>query len=168
MAAHATVSAYGEPIEDWPRAVTAALADKRVAGAAPYVEKEALITGVRNQPGLVRGVLPKQERRVSVLADKMVDGKLESLVEGEFNIVLGRELAMWLGVGVGDTVLVTTSDFRSTPVGAMPRIKRFTVSGMFEVGYNEYDKGMAFAHMADLQRVLRMGHRRDRRALAAA
>ena len=157
MAAHATVSAYGEPIADWPRAVAVALADKRVAGAAPYVEKEALITGVRNQPGLVRGVVPAEERKVSVLGDKMVDGKLESLAEGEFNIVLGRELAMWLGVGVGDTVLVTTSDFRSTPVGAMPRIKRFTVSGMFEVGYNEYDKGMAFVHMADLQRVLRMG-----------
>ena len=157
MAAHATVSAYGEPIADWPRAVAVAIADKRVAGAAPYVEKEALITGVRNQPGLVRGVVPAEERKVSVLGDKMVDGKLESLAEGEFNIVLGRELAMWLGVGVGDTVLVTTSDFRSTPVGAMPRIKRFTVSGMFEVGYNEYDKGMAFVHMADLQRVLRMG-----------
>lgn len=157
MAAHATVSAYGEPIEDWPRAVAVALNDKRVAGAAPYVEKEALITGVRNQPGLVRGVVPAEERKVSVLGDKMVDGKLESLAEGEFNIVLGRELAMWLGVGVGDSVLVTTSDFRSTPVGAMPRIKRFNVSGMFEVGYNEYDKGMAFVHMADLQRVLRMG-----------
>lgn len=157
MAAHATVSAYGEPITDWPRAVATAVRDTRVAGAAPYVEKEALISGARNQPALVRGVLPAEERKVSVLADKMAEGRLEQLRSGEFNIVLGRELAMWLGVGVGDSVLVTTSDFRSTPVGAVPRVKRFTVSGVFEVGYNEYDKGMAFVHMADLQRVLRMG-----------
>lgn len=157
MAAHATVSAYGEPVNDWPRAVALALRDPRVAGAAPYVEKEALISGARNQPALVRGVLPAEERTVSVLGEKMTDGRMDELAPGEFNIVLGRELAMWLGVGVGDTVLVTTSDFRSTPVGAVPRVKRFTVSGLFEAGYNEFDKGMAFAHMADLQRVLRMG-----------
>ena len=54
-------------------------------------------------------------------------------------------------------MVVTTSDFRSTPLGAVPQLKRFTVSGVFEAGYNEYDKGMAFVNMRDLQRVLRMG-----------
>ncbi|MCM2338447.1 MAG: FtsX-like permease family protein, partial [Lysobacter sp.] len=70
---------------------------------------------------------------------------------------LGKELALWLGVGIGDKVTMMTSDFRSTPIGAVPQLKRFTVSGVFEAGYNEYDKGMAFVHMQDLQRVLRMG-----------
>lgn len=157
MTAHATVSGYGEAVQDWPLAVKTATADPRVVGAAPYVEKEALLSGARNQPALVRGVLPGEERHVSVLGDRMVSGQLEDLTPGSFNIVLGRELAMWLGVGVGDSVVVTTSDFRSTPLGAVPQLKRFTVSGLFEVGYNEFDKGMAFAHMADLQRVLRMG-----------
>jgi lipoprotein-releasing system permease protein len=157
MAAHATVSGYGEPIEDWPRAVDAAVADKRVAGAAPYVEKEALISGARNQPALIRGVLPAEEGHVSVLADKMVQGRLDQLVPGSFNIVLGKELALWLGVGVGDSVIVTTSDFRSTPMGAMPQLKRFTVSGIFEAGYNDFDKGLAVVNMKDLQRVLHMG-----------
>jgi lipoprotein-releasing system permease protein len=157
MAAHATVSGYGEPVQDWPHAVRAAVADKRVAGAAPYVEKEALLSGARNQPALVRGVVPAEERKVSVLADKMVQGRLDELRPGSFNIVLGRELGLWLGVGVGDSVVVTTSDFRSTPLGALPQLKRFTVSGVFEAGYNEYDKGMAFVNMHDLQRVLRMG-----------
>jgi lipoprotein-releasing system permease protein len=64
---------------------------------------------------------------------------------------------LWLGVGVGDSVVVTTTDFRSTPLGAEPQLKRFTVSGVFEAGYNEFDKGMAFVNMQDLQRVLRMG-----------
>ena len=157
MAAHATVSAFGEPLADWPRAVRMAMEDPCVAGAAPYVEKEALISGARNQPALVRGVLPGEERKVSVLADKMVEGRLDDLQPGAYRIVLGRELALWLGVSVGDSVLVTTSDFRSTPAGLSPRLKRFVVSGIFEAGYNEFDKGLAIVHMADLQRVLRMG-----------
>ncbi|HEV8694901.1 MAG TPA: lipoprotein-releasing ABC transporter permease subunit [Lysobacter sp.] len=157
MAAHATVSGYGEPIEDWPQAVEAAVADKRVAGAAPYVEKEALISGARNQPALVRGVLPAEEGKVSVLADKMVQGKLDSLTPGSFNIVLGKELALWLGVGVGDNVVMMLADTRSTPLGAVPQLKRFTVSGIFEAGYNDFDKGLAVVNMKDLQRVLRMG-----------
>jgi lipoprotein-releasing system permease protein len=60
-------------------------------------------------------------------------------------------------VGVGDNVIVTTSDFRSTPMGAIATQKRFIVSGIFEAGYNEFDKGLAVVSMKDLQRVLRMG-----------
>ncbi|HEY5850714.1 MAG TPA: ABC transporter permease, partial [Lysobacter sp.] len=157
MAAHATVSAYGEPLTEWHQAVDKAVADARVAGAAPYIEKEALLSGARNQPAMVRGVLPDQEGKVSVLADKMVQGKLDSLQRGTFNIVLGKELALWLGVGIGDSVVMTTSDFRSTPLGAVPQLKRFTVSGIFEAGYNEFDKGLAVTNMHDMQRVLRMG-----------
>jgi len=157
MTAHATVSGYGEPVQGWQHAVEVALVDKRVAGAAPYVEKEALISGARNQPALIRGVVPAEEGKVSVLAEKIVEGKLDQLTPGSFNIVLGRELALWLGVGVGDSVIVTTSDFRSTPMGAIATQKRFLVSGIFEAGYNDFDKGLAVVNMKDLQRVLRMG-----------
>lgn len=157
MAAHATVSAFGEPLDHWQQAVDLALTDPRVAGAAPYVEKEALLNGPRQQPAMVRGVVAADERTVSVLGDKMVAGTLESLEPGEFNIVLGRELAAWLGVGVGDKVVMTIAEFNSTPVGAMPRVKRFTVSGIFEVGYNEYDRSMAFTSMSDMQRLMRLG-----------
>ncbi|MBV2208231.1 MAG: lipoprotein-releasing ABC transporter permease subunit [Thermomonas sp.] len=157
MAAHVTVSGYGEPLQDWPHAVKLAMQDARVIGAAPYIEKEALISGANNQPAMVRGVLPDEEGKVSVLPNKMVQGKLSQLESGSFNIVLGRELALWLGVGVGDDVIVTLAEFRSTPLGGVQTMKRFKVSGIFEVGYNEYDKGLAVVHMADLQRVLRMG-----------
>jgi lipoprotein-releasing system permease protein len=157
MAAHATVSGYGEPLSGWPDAVGEALKDARVAGAAPYIEKEALLSGARNQPAMLRGVLPDAEDLVSVLGQRMVDGRLDALQPGAFNIVLGKELALWLGVGVGDSVIVTTSDFRSTPLGAIPQLKRFTVSGIFEAGYNEYDRGLAVTHLQDAQRLLRMG-----------
>ncbi|WP_363797463.1 lipoprotein-releasing ABC transporter permease subunit [Lysobacter firmicutimachus] len=157
MAAHATVSAYGEPLTEWRLAVDKAQADPRVAGAAPYIEKEALLSATRQQPAIIRGVDPAQERKVSVLADKMVEGKLDSLTPGSFNIVLGKELALWMGAQVGDSVVVMTADGRSTPMGAMPQLKRFTVSGIFEAGYNEFDKGLAVVNMHDIQRVLRMG-----------
>ncbi|MFS8137864.1 MAG: lipoprotein-releasing ABC transporter permease subunit [Thermomonas sp.] len=157
MAAHATVSGYGEPLSDWQHAVKVAMQDPRIAGAAPYIEKEALISGNNNQPAMLRGVVPAEEDKVSVLSQKMVQGKLSELQPGSFKIVLGRELAVWLGVGVGDDVIVTLADFRSTPLGGVQTMKRFAVSGVFEAGYNEYDKGLAVVNMQDLQRVLRMG-----------
>ena len=157
MAAHATVSGYGEPLQDWRHAVQVASADPRVVGAAPYIEKEALISGANNQPAMLRAVIPAEEGKVSVLPEKMVQGKLAELTPGSFNIVLGKELAMWLGVGVGDDVIVTLAEFRSTPVGGVQTMKRFKVSGIFEAGYNEFDKGLAVVNLEDLQRVLRMG-----------
>ena len=157
MAAHTTVSGYGEPLQDWQRAVQVALQDPRVAGAAPYVEKEALISGSNNQPAMLRGVEPAQEGKVSVIGDKLVQGKLVDLQPGGFRIVLGRELAVWLGVGVGDDVIVMLADYRNTPMGGIQTQKRFVVSGIFEAGYNEFDKGLAVVNLQDLQRLLRMG-----------
>jgi lipoprotein-releasing system permease protein len=156
MAAHATITADGVAMQNWREAVAAARADKRVAGAAPYIESEALLQGARRQPAIVRGVLPDDEAQVSVLAKKMVQGRLDQLVPGSYNIVLGTELASWLGVGVGDKVIVTTA-FQSTPMGGIPQLKRFTVSGIFEAGYQEYDKGLAVTNLEDIQRVTRMG-----------
>ncbi|MFT4257458.1 MAG: lipoprotein-releasing ABC transporter permease subunit [Pseudoxanthomonas sp.] len=158
MTAHATVSGAGEDMHDWPHAVKVAMQDPRVAGAAPFVDVQSLLSGNREPQGaMVRGVLPSEEPKVSVLADKMKQGSLDSLQPGEFNILLGQELALWLGVGVGDGVNVTTGNFQGTPIGAVPRAKRFKVTGIFAVGHNDIDRNLAVVHMADLQRLLRMG-----------
>ncbi|CEJ43727.1 lipoprotein-releasing ABC transporter permease subunit [Xanthomonas citri pv. bilvae] len=156
MAAHATVSAEGAPMRDWQHAVEVAMSDPRVAGAAPYIETESLLQGPRKQPAIVRGVIPAEEGKVSVLAKKMQQGSVDSLTPGSYNIVIGKELALWLGVDVGDSIVVLLSDTQATPLGAMPRLKRFTVSGIFEAGYNEIDRGLAVVNMQDLVRVLRM------------
>jgi lipoprotein-releasing system permease protein len=156
MAAHATVSADG-PMRDWPQAVAEARKDARVAGAAPYIEIPAMLAGPRTEGALVRAVIPEEEGKVSVIADRMVQGKLSDLAPGRFNIVLGKELALWAGVGVGDKVVITLADARATPVGAMPSLKRFTVSGIFEAGYQEYDRNLALINFRDAQRLLRMG-----------
>jgi lipoprotein-releasing system permease protein len=157
MTAHATVSAAGDAMQDWPHAVAVAKQDPRVEGAAPYVDIQALIEGVRNQPAMIRGVIPAEEKKVSVLAEKMKRGSVDSLTPGSFNIVLGQELAVWLGVSQGDSVVVMLADAQSTPMGAVAKMKRFKVSGIFEAGYNEIDKGLAVVNMSDLQRVLKMG-----------
>lgn len=156
MSAHATVSADSGTMENWRYAVDIAERDARVAGAAPYVQSEALIAGPSRQPALLQGVLPEQEQHVSVIADRMVEGEFASLEPGSFNIILGRELALWLGVRVGDRVVVTT-DFQTTPMGAVPQLKRYTVSGLFEAGHQQFDRNLALVNMADLQRVQRLG-----------
>ena len=156
MSAHTTITRDGEPMSDWQRAVEVSYKDPRVAGAAPYIEIQAMISGPRVQGALVQGVDPAMEPKVSVVADKMKKGRFDSLTPGSYNIILGQELATWLGVDVGDQVVATLAEVQGTPMGAIPRMKRFTVSGIFEAGYNEIDRGVAFANMKDLERVLRI------------
>ncbi|SBV35754.1 Lipoprotein-releasing system transmembrane protein LolC [uncultured Stenotrophomonas sp.] len=155
MSAHATVSADGEAMTDWQHAVDVAMKDPRVAGAAPYIEIQGMLAGPRVQGAVVQGVDPALEPKVSVLGEKMQKGSLDSLQPGEFNILLGKELALWIGVDVGDSVVATLAEIQGTPAGAMPRTKRFKVSGIFEAGSNEIDRGVAFVNMGDLERVLR-------------
>ena len=157
MVAHATVTGLDGPLEDWPRAVEFAGQDERVLGAAPYVETESLLQGARRQGAILRGVLPEYEPKVSELADKMKEGRLADLKPGGFDIILGRELANALGVGVGDPVNVFVSEATATPLGALPRAKRFTVVGIFEAGAQEYDLGLAVVHLSDAQKLNRMG-----------
>jgi len=156
MSAHATVSLDGEPMRDWAQAVDTAMQHPQIAGAAPYIQIQGMLSGSRVQGALVRGINPEQEPRVSSLAEKMQAGSLDSLETGQFNIILGKELALWLGVGVGDKIVATLAEIQGTPVGAVPRSKRFTVSGLFEIGSNEADRGVAFVNMHDLERVLRI------------
>lgn len=157
MVAHATVSGAGEALEDWPYAVHLAKTDPRVVGAAPYIEREALLQGARNQGAILRGIDPDLEPAVTEFDRKMREGDFRSLQPGAFNIVLGKELALWLGVDVGDYVTVFVPEFRTTPLGSLPQLKRFKVSGIFEVGYQDADRGMALVHLSDAQRLLRMG-----------
>lgn len=157
MVAHATISGAGQPMADWSVAVDTAKKDHRVLGAAPFIEREAMLQGGRTQGALLRGIDPAQEPEVSELNAKMVKGEFGALQPGAFNILLGSELALWLGVDVGDQVTVFVPEFRSTPVGVMPQMKRFTVVGLFTAGMQEYDRQLAVIHIGDGQRLLRMG-----------
>ena len=156
MVAHATVEGVDESVRDWPQALARAERNPHVLGAAPYVEREAMLQGERVSGAIVRGVLPEYEPHVSEIDRKMVVGKLDDLSAGSFNIILGRELAMKLGVSVGDHATLITPEVSTSPMGVQPRFKRFTVSGIFEVGMQEYDDALAVVHMKDAQTLYRL------------
>jgi lipoprotein-releasing system permease protein len=157
MVSHAQISGVGETVRDWQTAVNRAKENPHVLGAAPYVEKEAMLQGFHNQGAIIRGVEPALEPSVSEIDKRMVAGKFDDLKAGSFGIVLGKELAQMLGgLDVGDHVTVFAPEFSVTPVGVMPRLKRFTVVGLFEAGMQEYDSGLAVVNMRDAETLYRL------------
>ncbi|QKT04864.1 lipoprotein-releasing ABC transporter permease subunit [Ectothiorhodospiraceae bacterium 2226] len=157
MASHATISQFGEPLRDWEGVARQAAAHPRVLGTAPYIRGEGMLIQGQHVTGtLVRGVLPQREGEVSEVGNNMIDGRLQDLRAGDYGIVLGRALASSLGVGVGDRVTLVTPTANVTPAGVMPRLKRFTVVGLFEVGMYEYDSAMAFLHLQDAATLFRV------------
>jgi lipoprotein-releasing system permease protein len=158
MASHATITSVDGGLHQWKLAMDLGKEHPRVIGEAPFVEIQSmLVNGSQVSGAMVRGVLPQQEPRVSDVGDHMVTGDLATLEEGGFNIILGKELAAQLGVWVGDKVTVVTPTVSITPAGTMPRLKRFLVTGIFEVGMGDYDRGVALMHMRDASKLLRLG-----------
>lgn len=158
MTSHATVTGLDGQLEDWQKLNGLIDAYPNIEGTAPFINGQVMINADRRVSGtMLRGILPKVEGRVSEVAEKMKAGSLEQLIPGEYNIVLGAELASYLGAMVGDKITVITPQITSTPAGILPRMRRFTVSGVFEVGMYEYDRNMAIIHLDDAARLFRMG-----------
>jgi len=157
MASHATISALDGRLGDWRDAMERSADHREVIGAAPFVRSEVMLSHAGRVSGaLLRGVLPEHEPQVSEIAHKLVAGSLESLRDGDYGVVLGSELARYLGVAVGDRITVVTPEAAITPAGILPRLKRFTVTGLFEVGMYEYDRNLALVHLDDAGRLLRL------------
>jgi lipoprotein-releasing system permease protein len=157
MASHATISGFDGRLEDWSEIGARARQHPRVVGVAPYVNSEVMLSAAGRVSGtLLRGILPEHEAEVSDVLGKLVAGDWKALRAGEFGIVLGSELARHMGTVVGDKVTVVTPEAAVTPAGILPRLKRFTVIGVFEVGMFEYDRSLALVHLADAARLLRM------------
>ena len=157
MVSHATVAGVGDGLAKWETAITTAKTVPHVIGAAPYIEREAMLQGGRVSGAILRGVDPTMEREVSEIADRVVEGSWGALKPGEYGILLGRELALWAGAELGGDVLVYAPQVRATPAGVLPQMRRFKVVGIFEAGMQEYDRGMAVIHVADAAKLFRMG-----------
>ena len=156
MAAHATVSGLDGRLRDWPEVLEKTRDFPHVVGAAPYIHAEGMVTlGDKVQGTMVRGLLPSQEPQVSVVGDEMVVGSLDMLQPGSFNLILGSELATTLGVDVGDRITLITPSANVSPAGIMPRLKRFTVVGIFEVGMFQYDSALVLIHLRDAAKLYR-------------
>jgi lipoprotein-releasing system permease protein len=150
---HATVAGIGESVQDWPRALKIAEANPHVLGAAPYVESEAMLLARRSSGAMVRGIEPAQEPKVVDISKHMLEGKLDALTPDSWNIVLGRELAMTLGVSVGDRVTMAVQQLRATPMGSFPKMRSFHVVGTFELGMEQFDSGLALVNISDAEKL---------------
>ncbi|MDR2876751.1 MAG: lipoprotein-releasing ABC transporter permease subunit [Chromatiales bacterium] len=157
VVSHLTIRSVDGPLHDWEGLAAEVRERSGVVGAAPFISAEGMISnGPRVSGAMLRGVLPSVEGEVSDLPRKMRVASLDELVPGEFNIVLGRELARALSVSIGDGVVVITPQASVTPAGFLPRLKRFTVVGIFEVGMFEYDSALALVHINDASTLFRM------------
>lgn len=152
MTAHASVVSRQGRLEDWQDLLAQARGAPEVTGAAPYVEMEGMLgSGADLSPARIRGIDPALEPSVSRIDRHLVMGSLQALQPGERRIILGRSLAFILGVNLGDGVslMVPRGDARTGTV--TPRMARFTVVGLFEVGLQEHDSALALVHLADAQ-----------------
>lgn len=160
MASHVEVLSSNDAMSDWQalqKRVDAKIPG--ITGSAPYVSGQALLrAGTRTSGVMLRGVLPGEEVSVSDVGNDMVAGSFDALKAGQYRIIIGKDLAFVLGVNVGDPVDLMVPSATVTPAGVMPRFRRFTVAGIFDVGMYEYDRGMAFIHMTDAQALYRLGN----------
>jgi len=160
VASHAQISGADGEMENWQQAVAGVARHPRVVAAAPYVQQQGMLSYDGQVKGvLVRGILPAEEDRVADFAGHMKTGALERLQPGEFGIILGAELAYALRAFTGDKVTLIAPQGMVTPAAVLPRLKQFTVVGIFEVGMFEYDSGLALLHMADAQKLYQMNDR---------
>lgn len=157
MTAHANIEGIEGEIDPWQPLQEIANGNERVRATAPYVKGQALLIFGEALSGVeLRGVDPVAEDAVSGIGATMTSGDLGSLAAGDFNIIIGSELAAALRVGIGDKVTVTLAQGIVTPAGVVPRYKRFTVSGIYRVGMYEFDRRLALVNLTDAQKLYRM------------
>jgi lipoprotein-releasing system permease protein len=158
VTSHATLMGLEGPLPDWRRAREIALGTPGVQAAVPYIESRAMVSAAQKLAGVqVRGIDPVQEASAVGLGNSLISGTLESLQPGSHRIVLGEALARELAVEDGDLVVVIVPEGTVTPAGIAPRMRRFTVAGVFRSGMYEYDRGLALMNIEDAAKLYRLG-----------
>ncbi len=156
MVPHASITGYDQPIEDWKSISSTVLDDPRVIGTAPFIHAQGMLTNAGQVRGvMVQGVDPEAEKAVSIVADHMLNGSWDTLKEANFGIVLGDLLARYLGVRMGDKVTLVLPEASISVAGVTPRLKRFTVVGIFSVGA-ELDSSLAYINIDDAAKIKRI------------
>ncbi len=157
MVPHATLEA-GQPLSDWQGLARQVESQPGVLASAPFTQMQGLLTGNGQvQKVLINAIEPSLEARVSIIEDFFLPGQgsLAALRPGEFGIVLGDTAAQRLGLQLGDRVTFVAPEVALTPAGMFPRMKRFTLVGLFHVGAGEVDGHVALVHRQDAARLLR-------------
>ncbi|EIM14119.1 lipoprotein-releasing system, transmembrane protein LolC [Pseudomonas chlororaphis O6] len=155
MVPHATIES-GEPISDWQGLADKVKQNPKVLAVAPFTQMQGLLTNNGQvQKVLLNAIDPAKERQVSIIDNFMKQGKLDDLAPGRFGIVIGDKAATKLGVGLGDKLTFVAPEVTVTPAGMFPRMKRFTVVGIFHVGAGELDGYLGLTNLDDLGRLHR-------------
>lgn len=162
MTAHATISsAYGS-MREWKLIQKQIEQHKEVLATAPYILREGMLILDDNVRGVgIRGIDPLQEVKVSQIKDKIISGTYTALHNTRYGILLGKYLARSLGAMVGSKVTLVIPSLNVTPVAVSPRMKRFTVVGIFEVGHSQYDSQLALIRLVDAQKLFKIKHQVD-------
>ncbi len=158
--AHVVLLRFGEKgIADVDRLIPRVAQIPHAVAAAPFTLHQVMLTSRFGVMGAVlRGVDPEQEKRVTDLERNMKEGSLDALRQVSEGIILGKALAAGLGVKLGDPVnVVSPVGGGVTPLGMAPRVKQFTLVGVFEAGMYEYDAGLAYISIPAAQAFFRMG-----------
>jgi len=156
-AAHIQVLAGDNGLADWESVAAAAKRNPQVVGAAPFTQAQGLLsTGSAVRGVYVRGIVPEYEAQVAEFGQHMRAGRIEDLQPGGFGIVIGVGIARALGLRPGDKVTLISPQGQVTPAGLMPRLKQFTVVGIFALDHNEFDSALALVRMEDAQVLYRM------------
>jgi lipoprotein-releasing system permease protein len=152
MTAHASISQEAVGIEDWVSLRVEILGEEGVVGASPFVSLEGMLSsGTNLSPAMVRGILPLEEATVSQLDRLFRIGSLSDLQANSQRIVLGRILALNLGVGVGDRINLLVPRVENGRL--MPHLSGFLVSGIFEAGIQDHDVSLALIHLSDASQI---------------
>jgi lipoprotein-releasing system permease protein len=160
VTSHGTLSGIEGSITDWRSVQQAALKQPGVQAAVPYIEEQSMLSnGVNIAGATVRGVLPDEERRATGLAQHLTVGRLEDLEAGQYHIILGSALARELHAKVGAQVVLIAPEGTATPTGVVPRMRRFLVTGIFQSGMYEFDRGLALIHISDAAKLYKLGDR---------
>lgn len=155
MIPHATVESP-TPVSNWQALADQVARHPQVEAVAPFTQMQGLLTHEgKVQKVLINAVDPLRERKVSIIDGFFREGSLDRLQPGEFAMIIGDKAAAKLGLRLGDKVTFVAPEVSVTPAGMFPRLKRFTVAGIFHVGAGEIDGALALANISDLARLQR-------------
>ncbi len=154
---HVEVLAGQEPLTDPAEVIAQARRNPRVIAGAPYVAGQAMLTHGESVRGvLVRGIDPAIEPSVAEFLRRLPPETLQRLAPGSFGVMVGRELARQLLLGVGDRITRIAPQGTTTPAGVVPRLRQFTIVGVFEAGHYEYDSTLVLTNIEDAARLFRV------------
>lgn len=146
-----TVSTSDNITNTWPKISKEIDTIKGVLQTSPFVMGKGMLTNQGASSGVaVFGILSDQEKKTSDIYQKMIAGQYNTLTPGSYHMLIGYKLASQLGLKVGNKVTLLTTQATMTPFGIVPRLRRFTVTGIFKTdsGFG-FDSGIAYINMQD-------------------